>query len=169
MFCPGCGYQITAGHVRYCPGCGFRLDGVTDLLARNGEPGSQGPQAQPQALANLSERQKGVRLGVKLILLSVVLFPIFLALSVLFDSPGPLLPPATIFLAGIAWSLYSAIFGEEGLPARPVKTPPRPRDLIMPVRQSVTAPTVGPHGPQTREPVHPPSVTEHTTNLLKDE
>src|SRR5687768_18445781 len=109
MFCPGCGYQITAGHVRFCPGCGFRLDGVKDLLARNGEPVSQ----EPQSPANLSERQKGVRLGVKLVLLSVVLFPIFLALSVLFDSPGPLLPPATIFLTGIAWSLYSAIFGEE--------------------------------------------------------
>lgn len=162
MFCPGCGYQIAAGHVRFCPGCGFRLDGVTDLLARNGEPVSQ----QPQASTNLSERQKGVRLGVKLILLSVVLFPIFLALSVLFDSPGPLLPPATIFLSGIAWSLYSAIFGEEALPVRPARMPAPPRELIMPVRQSVTAPTVG---PQTREPVHPPSVTEHTTNLLKDE
>jgi hypothetical protein len=165
MFCPGCGYQITAGHVRFCPGCGFRLDGVTDLLARNGEPVSQISQAR----TDLSERQKGVRLGVKLVLLSVVLFPIFLALSVLFDSPGPLLPPATIFLSGVAWSLYSAIFGEEGFPALPAKMPPRPPGLIMPVRQSVTAPTVGPHGPQTREPVHPPSVTEHTTNLLKDE
>ena len=165
MFCPGCGYQITAGHVRFCPGCGFRLDGVTDLLARNGEPVSQNSQVS----TNLSERQKGVRLDVKLVLLSVVLFPIFLALSVLFDSPAPLLPPATIFLSGVAWSLYSAIFGEEGFPARAAKMPPRPPELIMPVRQSVTAPTVGPHGAQTREPAHPPSVTEHTTNLLKDE
>ena len=165
MFCPGCGYNITASHVRFCPGCGFRLDGVTDLLARNGEPVTQ----QPQAGTTLSERQRGVRLGVKLILLSVVLFPVFLGLSVLVDSPGPLLPPATIFLAGIAWTLYSAIFGEENVPARFAQMPQRPRELIMPVRQSITAPTVGTHGPQTREPVSPPSVTEHTTNLLKDE
>ncbi len=168
MFCPGCGYQITAGHVRFCPGCGFRLDGVTDLLARNGEPVSQQSQ-QSKASADLSERQKGVRLGVKIILLSVVLFPIFLGLSVLFDSPGPLLPPATIFLAGIAWTLYSAIFGEERLPAQVAQMPPRPHELLMPVRQSVTAPNIGSQNPQTREPVHPPSVTEHTTNLLKDE
>ncbi|HJQ69180.1 MAG TPA: zinc ribbon domain-containing protein [Blastocatellia bacterium] len=167
MFCPGCGYHITAGHVRFCPGCGFRLDGVTDLLARNGEPAGQ----QPKASEGLSERQKGVRLGVKLILLSVVLFPVFLALSILFDSPGPLLPPATIFLAGAAWSLYSAIFGEANPPPPFAHIEQRQRELIMPMRQGITAPGLGAHGPQTRErePAHPPSVTEHTTNLLKDE
>src|SRR5687767_4307037 len=128
MFCPGCGYQITAAQVRFCPGCGFRLDGVTDLLARAGEPVS----LEPQTSTNLSERQKGIRLGVKLILLSVVLFPVFLALSVLFDSPGPLLPPATIFLSGLAWSLYSALFGEQSFSSQQAQIQSRPRGLVMP-------------------------------------
>jgi len=163
MFCPGCGYQITAAQVRFCPGCGFRLDGVTDLLARAGEPAP--PESQKSA--NLSERQKGVRLGVKVILFSVVLFPIFLGLSVVFDSPGPLMPPVTIFLAGLAWSLYSALFGEEGPPPQQAQMPPRPRELVMPVRQNITAPGVGAQRPQ--EAALPPSVTERTTNLLKDE
>ena len=165
MYCPGCGYQTTEGSVRYCPGCGFRLDGVTQLLARSGEPvGSE-----PEALAGLSQRQVGLRVGVKLILLSVVLFPIFLGLSFIFDSPIPLFPSVTLFLGGLAWTLYSQLFGENVLPPKQSQFPASPRGLALPSRQSV--PNTGFISNQSNAPatVHPPSVTERTTNLLKDE
>jgi hypothetical protein len=141
------------------------LDGVTELLARDGDPAPH----KPQKSGALSERQKGIRLGVKLILLSVVLFPVFLGLSVLFDSPGPLMPPVTIFLAGLAWSLYSALFGDDSLPVQRVQMPPRPRELTLPDRQSV--PTTGSMSdrPAVSQAGPPASVTERTTNLLKDE
>ena len=165
MYCPGCGYQTAAGQVRFCPGCGFRLDGVTELLAREGEPvGGQSELALP-----LSERQQGIRLGVKLILLSVVLFPIFVGLSVLFDSPGPLMPPVTIFLAGLGWSLYSALFGDQSLPAQQAQIQSRPRELFMPERQSVQTTGSMAERPAVRQAIPPASVTERTTNLLKDE
>ena len=165
MYCPGCGYQTAEGQVRFCPGCGFRLDGVTELLAREGEP----VEGQTQMPLPLSERQQGIRLGVKLILLSVVLFPIFLGLSILFDSPGPLMPPVTIFLAGLGWSLYSALFGNESLPAQQAQIDARPRGLVMPVRHSVQTTGSMAERPAVPQAIPPASVTERTTNLLKDE
>ena len=166
MYCPGCGYKAAEGAVRFCPGCGFRLDGVTELLARAGEPVASG---QPETAGGLSQRQIGLRIGVKLILLSLVLSPIFLGLSFLFDSPVPLFPPVTLFLAGLAWSLYSYIFGENVLPTTRAQIPARPRELALPQRHSV--PNTGFISDQPRAPAaaHPPSVTERTTNLLKDE
>jgi hypothetical protein len=166
MFCPGCGYHTAAGQVRFCPGCGFRLDGVTELLAREGEPLGR----QPQTPTMLSEREKGIRLGVKVILLSVVLFPIFLGVSVLFDSPGPLLPPVTIFLAGLTWSIYCALFGERNLPVQQAyQIHPGPRELLMPGRHSVPNTGAMPERPAVPQAIPPASVTERTTNLLKDE
>ena len=160
MYCPGCGYQTTEGAVRFCPGCGFRLDGVTELLTRAGEP---------EAPAALSQRQMGLRIGVKIILLSLVLSPVFLGLSFLFDSPVPLFPPVTLFLAGLAWALYSYIFGENVLPPKQAQIPARPRELALPQRQSVPNTGFISKQPQAPATVHPPSVTERTTNLLKDE
>lgn len=165
MYCPGCGYQTDEGKVRFCPGCGFRLDGVTALLARAGEPVT----SEPETSADLSQRQAGLRIGVKLILLSVVLCPVFLGLSFLFDSPVPLFPPVTLFLAGVAWTLYSQLFGENILSPKQAQIPARPRGLVLPVHQSV--PNTGFISNQSPAPAtaHPPSVTERTTNLLKDE
>ncbi len=165
MYCPGCGYQTAEGAVRFCPGCGFRLDGVTELLARAGEPVT----GEPKATVGLSQRQVGLRIGVKIILLSVVLFPVFLGLSFLFDSPVPLFPPVTLFLAGSAWALYCQLFGENILPLKQARIPARPRELALPQRQSV--PNTGFISNQSPAPAtaHPPSVTERTTNLLKDE
>jgi hypothetical protein len=165
MYCPGCGYQAAEGKVRFCPGCGFRLDGVTELLARAGEPVGR----EPETPASLSQRQSGLRLGVKLILLSVVLCPVFLGLSFLFDSPVPLFPPVTLFLAGLAWALYSHLFGEDGLSPKQAQIPARPRELALPVHQSVPNTGFIPKQSQAPAILNPPSVTERTTNLLKDE
>ena len=165
MYCPGCGYQTTEGAVRFCPGCGFRLDGVTQLLARAGEP----VKYEPETSEDLSQRQIGLRIGVKLMLLSVVLTPVFLGLSFFFDSPVPLFPPVTLFLAGLAWSLYSHLFSENVLPPRQDRISARQRELALPNSQTVL--TTGSISNQSHAPasVHPPSVTERTTNLLKDE
>ena len=165
MYCPGCGYQTTESKVRFCPGCGFRLDGVTELLARAGEPVT----GVPESTADLTQRQIGLRIGVKIILLSIVLSPIFLGLSFFFDSPVPLFPPVTLFLAGLAWTLYSYMFGENVLPPKQAQIPARPRELALPQRQSVPNTGFMVNQPQAPATAHPPSVTERTTNLLKDE
>ncbi len=111
-----------------------------------------------------------MRRGAKLMFFSVFLFPVFLLLSIISDSPGPLFVPFMLFMAGLAWMLYARLFGEELLPLDRLSSR---RDLSA----SAERPALG--GPQfvpaqhfdqrranTAEIVPPPSVTENTTKLL---
>jgi hypothetical protein len=152
--------------MRFCSRCGLRLDGVTLLLDNDGSIAPPAPQSQP---GKAKIRQKGVRLGVKLIFLSIVLFPIFFAMAVTrdVDSPAPLLIPLTVFLTGLTSLLYSVIFEEERSPAkqRPQHLQERERNqnmVLPPPPASVTAP----RRVNTADMIHSPSVTENTTNLL---
>src|SRR5438270_6017712 len=108
MFCPRCAQQQLNDESRFCPRCGLPLAGVASLLASEGAVQGQG--SAPSDKSN--GRRADIRRGAKIIFLSAVLAPVFLALGIAFDSPGPLLVPATIFLAGLSWLLYSLFFGE---------------------------------------------------------
>jgi hypothetical protein len=98
----------------------------------------------------------------------VVLFPLFFGLCFPADSPGPLIIPATVFLAGLAWMLSHRLFTEESAPAPPriqplavsrqVASPPPPAPAAV-----FSAPRANPAGIAP-----PPSVTEPTTGLLND-
>jgi hypothetical protein len=142
---------------------------VTVLLDNEGSlaPPAQGPQ--PDAV---SARQKGVRLGVKLIFSSVVLFPIFLAISLSpsTNSPGPLLVPLTVFLLGLTRMLYSVIFEQERASTKykPQYLQPRPvnqQAALPPPPASVT----NSRRINTGDMAPSPSVTENTTRLLDNE
>lgn len=105
---------------------------------------------------------------------SGVLMPIFFGLSILFDGPGPLLIPITIFFAGLSLLLYSRIFGEEILPAvnrqaRPSRLETPLDSLALPPASGVRVNSVGGQRVRTAELVQPPSVTENTTRLLDSE
>ena len=167
MYCPRCGNQPASERVRFCPSCGFRLDGVSDLLARDGVPTNMlnVPSTIIPQSAEPSERRKGIRRGAKLLFFSVVLFLPVLAWSIAIDHPGPLLLLSTLFLAGIFWMLYYRLFGDERPPAprqtQPVYFGPPPQQAYFPQQQSV---------PAYRGPVEPPkehSVIEHTTRSLE--
>lgn len=102
---------------------------------------------------------------------SLMLLPIFFALSFEFDSPVPLFPPAVIFLAGLTSTLYSWIFGEEIIHAKQ-KTPAAFADAIadssaLPPPSFRQLGDLRTAGVNTAEIIHPPSVTERTTNLLE--
>src|SRR5258705_11885462 len=56
-----------------------------------------------------------MRQGAKLMFLSAVLFPFAIILCAIFDTPGPMIIPFTVFVAGLSWTLYSRLF-IEGLP-----------------------------------------------------
>jgi zinc-ribbon domain len=168
MYCPRCGNQPASERVRFCPSCGFRLDGVADLLARDGVPA--GPLNIPQSnfiqSGEPSERKKGIRRGAKLVFFSMAMFLPFLAFSISIDSAGPLVLPASIFFAGIFWMIYYRLFGDENAPA-PKSRPdppyfgPPPQNASLPPPQSV---------PVYRSPVETPkehSVVEHTTRSLE--
>lgn len=105
---------------------------------------------------------------------SAVLFPIFLALSFVFDSPGPLFVPATVFLAGFAMTLYALIFSDE-IP-RPQDLPTRASELRSAFGKPALSPgtnnwaaTANARHVSTSELAQPPSVTENTTKLLVDD
>ena len=167
MFCPRCSLQQTSEEVRFCPGCGFQLNVVSELLSTNGALIAR--EAETKRKVSLL-RPKGVRIGAKLIFLSLFLLPFAIMFSVRFDSPIPFLFPSTIFLMGIAQVLYTLLFGEHD---QSEMTEPHDvglsasRRISLPAAQ--TAPiTINDSRRNTAEMVRPPSVTEHTTQLLDD-
>ena len=164
MYCPSCGQQV-AGETNFCPRCGFYFGVVRDLLATGGA--SSTPQEFPQK-REMSERQKGIRVGAKLLFIAVGVLPVFFGFCFLADGPGPLLVPFTLFLIGILWMLYARLFREPDSFARPglgaaVPTVARRVAMLASPADSVggaLSPRIN-----TAE-IAPPSVTEHTTNFL---
>jgi hypothetical protein len=148
--------------MRFCPSCGFRLDGVVELLARDGVPTNPLP---PPQSNEPSQRRKGIRRGAQITFFSLVLFvPVFAFAVEVVNHPGPLVIPATIFLTGIFWMLYYRLFGDEAAPAprpaQPAQFGPPPQQAYLPPQQSA---------PAHRPPVEPPrqqSIVENTTRSL---
>jgi hypothetical protein len=173
MFCPNCGQQQIAGSTKFCPRCGTPLAGLAEWLAAGG---TLVPAPAAQRLpAPLTPRRKGVRRGAKLMFLSGVLLPIFIAMSVAVESPGPLVVSLVLFFAGLSLLLYARLFGED---APPAADRPAQQQFVPGTAQGVTAlpPAADARindfarrGVRTAELARPPSVTENTTRLLDDE
>ncbi len=108
MYCPKCGLAIV-DQARFCSRCGFQLDGLAAMLSNNGlsSPGNNVKINDKPLL-----QRPSIRRGAKMIFASIVASPVFLALSIGVDTPAPLLVPLTLFLGGIFWILYFALFGE---------------------------------------------------------
>ena len=168
MYCPRCGNQPASDRVRFCPSCGFRLDGVADLLARDGVPAGalNPPQTNALRSGEPSERKQGIRRGAKMLFFSLAMFLPIVGFCAVVEHPLPLILPGSLFLAGIFWMIYYRIFGDENAPA-PKRQPeqiyfgPPPQHASLPPQQSV---------PVYRSPLEAPnehSVVEHTTRSLE--
>lgn len=161
MYCPRCGNQPASDRVRFCPSCGFRMDGVADLLMRDGVPTNPLP---PPQTNEPSQRRKGIRRGAKMIFFSLALLVPVGALSIAADEPGLLFLPLTLFLAGIFWMLYYRLFGDEAAPApkpsQPAQFGPPPQHAYFPSRQSAPA-----YSPPVEKPQEH-SVVDNTTRSL---
>jgi hypothetical protein len=121
----------------------------------------------------MTARRRGMRRGAKLMFICAVLLPAVLLLAFEDDAPGPLLLVFTTFLAGLAWLVYSWLFGDNVLPVG--KSAGR-RDLgaagdrpALGAPQFTPAPLFNGQRANTGEIYHPPSVTENTTKLLDKE
>lgn len=116
MFCPNCAEPQSNEATQFCSKCGFPTKGVKQLLETDGNIEFE---------TELSPRQTGIRQGVKLILLSLILFPAFVLLSALFPGNDRLVESSpdntmfdqigwavlwTIFLAGAARIGYAYLF-----------------------------------------------------------
>jgi hypothetical protein len=167
VYCPRCSQPQSSDDAGFCTRCGFQLALVKELLVTGGAPPAN---ANDFHVSSLTSGRKGVRRGTKLIFFSIILLPLFFGLSFILDSPGPLVPPAIIFLAGLASILYSSIFGEDLPRAK------QPFSSTFPEisKYRTLTPSAVPLRPElndvrveTAEIISPPSVTEHTTNLLR--
>jgi hypothetical protein len=182
MYCPQCGQQQAPGEVRFCSRCGLPLGGVHQLLAHGGALPNYNPPAatEPQ---EPSARRRGVKQGVTMIMLGLMLTILFGILSSYLNTPEMFTAIAAVigFVGGPLRILYAAIFEEgakpqyQAMPAYYVTpaTPPvlhaPPRHAALPPQQSAPPVPNWPRRPNTAELVSPPSVTENTTRLLDRE
>ncbi len=179
MFCPQCGQQQPSEELRFCSRCGFPLHGVVQLLATGGQPLVPQMQGMPR---QRSPRYEGVKQGVSLFLIGMVLVPLVAVFSTLIlRRPEMFVPPVAIicFVGGLMRIIYALIF-QEGAKSMAQYEPPAYIPPAVPQQQQMsggaarlgalppqrTVPASGWRRPDTAELVQPPSVTENTTKLL---
>jgi hypothetical protein len=157
------------------------MEGTMQVLSHGGML----PQYQPPpGEKTISPRRKGVKQGVMLMLIGVLLVPIFGVMSSF--APGnrlenffafwAALSAIICFVGGPLRMLFAAIF-EEGAPKYQFPMPPTYNPTAIPPPARVAAlppPAVNPASqwrqrPQTAEITQPPSVTDSTTRLLDKE
>ncbi len=186
MFCPNCGQRQISNEARFCPACGFMLEVVGELMANGGRMHWRPPQQQAGS-QELSPRQKGIRQGAMIMLLTLLAVPLLAIFGVaMLGFPGEIVALAAVGLpvGGFLRIVYSLLFESNApaLPAAPhptyvpppaipnyLGTPPPQQSHALPPRQAAPIPT--PARPQrynTGELMEPPraSVTDHTTRLL---
>ena len=179
MFCPRCGQQQATDSMRFCSRCGFAMEGTMHILAHGGMLPRYQP---PEGEKTISPRRKGVKQGVLLMLIGLLVVPIFGVMSSF--APGRLenvfaffaaVSAIICFVGGPLRMLFAAVF-EEG--ARQYQVPPPSTynaPAMPPARVSALPPApVNPAAhwrqrPQTAEIIAPPSVTDSTTKLLDKE
>jgi hypothetical protein len=173
MHCPRCGQQQFSAEVHFCNSCGFSLDRVKELLVSDGvSPTPEKESQQPEE----SPRRKGVRQGVKLFFICLVLA----ALTTRMGNRRADFLPMMFFMAALLRILYAVIFQkgaprkkkqEDSLPSAPITTEQlgtATRGNALPPSQGVPVAAFKTQRVQTAEMVSPPSVTEHTTKLLNE-
>ena len=124
MTCPKC--SQSSNDAQFCSRCGSPLERRAESLAPARQPEAREAEKEDE---RFSPRQKGVRQGIKLMLLSIVLIPAYLLLAALFpandklveshvsDTPFEKISQAvlfTIFMCGLARLIY-AYFFERGV------------------------------------------------------
>ena len=173
MYCPKCGQQQVSEEMRFCSKCGFGLSGLPEWLARGGVHAGGVPAKRETEVHPLSARRKGIRRAAKLMFLSGVLFPIYLAASLAIDEGAPMILPVMLFFISLVWMLYARLFSDKNAPVKsqaqtPNLGPTSARDALPPPT-NMPIPNLGRQQVKTNELAQPPSVTENTTRLLDNE
>ena len=176
MFCPQCGQERTSHATSFCSRCGFLLTGVSDLLQTGGirtiEEGG-------------SPRSRGIRMGIFMLLLTVVIAPIMGILSVFLFRAAPWPMGVTMFLIGGAGLLriaYAVMFESNTkktslresktsdlIEELPIEGNPNVAGSLPPQRETTASTYSRPAAGiwlDTNE-LEPASVTENTTKLLE--
>ena len=174
MYCPRCGQQQISDEMKFCSRCGLPISGLAEWVAGGGVPATN---AAVKKVSARSPRRKGIRRGAKLMFLSGVLLPVFLAPSLALGEGGPMIIPALVFFVGLTIMLYSRLFGEdipsfESDPAQTSRLAAGSEASALPPASNIPIHNAGDFArprARTNELAQRPSVTEHTTKLLDQE
>lgn len=171
MYCPQCSQEQLAEEMRFCSRCGFPLAMVSQLVRNGGALAG----VDAEAKRRLSPRQKGIRWGVILMIISVLLVPVAAMMTeVEKDFAVLFIPTFLIFVIGLVRLLHAYLLAQNTPTKNERPTTARTPSLAgayqpaLPVSQSI--PVTNWRQPvNTAEMAPQPSVTDHTTKLLSDE
>ena len=172
MYCPQCSQEQVSEEMRFCSRCGFPLAIVSQLVKGGGA--LEG--FDPDAKGELSPRQKGVRWGLILMIVSTLLVPLSALMTAMKSDFFVLFVPVlALFVLGLGRLLHAYLLAQrtpkgidKSLAAKGTKQLPVARTSALPGAQSIPAATWK-QPVNTSEMAHPVSVTENTTRLLNDE
>lgn len=178
MFCPQCSQRQISEEMRFCSGCGFPLEVVSQLVRNDGvltTPVRKDGDA-------LSPRQRGIRKAAIPLIVSAVLTPIVgMMTAIESDFLVLFLPVLLVFAFGLAFLLYALFLEPKGNQKNEAPSltaaAARAKQLNAAGRAGLPAAQNLPianaanwrQPANTSEMIQPPSVTDHTTKLLKDE
>jgi hypothetical protein len=171
MYCPQCSQEQVTEEMRFCSRCGFPLAIVSQLVAGGGVLAGFDSEGKRQ----LSPRQKGIRWGALLMIISGVLIPIVALMTAMKSDFFVLfLPVLMVFLIGLARLLHAYLLAQKtptknsSLSAAKTNLLPDAHRSALPAGQSFPA-TNWKQPVNTSEMAQPLSVTENTTKLLTNE
>jgi hypothetical protein len=172
MYCPQCSQEQVSEEMRFCSRCGFPLAIVSELVRGGGA--LEG--FDPETKGELSPRQKGVRWGLILMILSLLLVPLVAVMTAMKHDFGVLFVPVlVIFVLGLGRLLHAYLLAARA-PAETAKALPTKRTTQLPGERTSVLPagryipvTNWKQPPNTSEMATRVSVTENTTRLLNDE
>jgi hypothetical protein len=171
MYCPQCSQEQVSEEMRFCSRCGFPLAIVSQLVRNGGAL----PGFNPEAKVQLSPRQKGVRWGVMLMIISALLVPLSaLATAIEEDFAVLFIPVFVIFVFGLGRLLHAYLLAQktptenERPSAAKARSLPGAHQTALPAAQTI--PVTNWRQPvNTSEMARPFSVTDNTTRLLNDD
>ena len=177
MFCPKCSQPQASEETQFCSHCGLSLNNLKEIVSAGGISKDSGDKRSP--------RQKGMRQGVMLMVLSLILIPAYVLLAPLFPANDRLVESAvsdtpfekisqaillTIFLLGLARMLYARLFQASTSDAErdgdPAQLQGSRSHQALPPAQGIPVGGFGSWRANTGEIAKPASITEHTTKSL---
>ena len=175
MFCPQCGQERVSVATNYCNRCGFLLTGATELLSTGGMI----PRSDASVNSAASPRNRGLKQGLFIFLLSFLVVPIVAILTIAVNAEpfAVVISAILLFVGGLLRMAYAMLF--ESTSATTEQHDPAIRSIsgqrsdphgLPPQREMpVSAYTAPPGNWRDTNDLEPASVTENTTKLLAEE
>ena len=178
MFCPNCGQERISTETSFCSRCGFLLTGTSELI----ETGGIIPQSTTSGVKGSSPRNKGLKQGLFIFLLTFLVVPIvaIFTIAINVEPYAVAICAIALFVGGLLRMAYALMFESNGAENATVghdvnQLINRQRTAAaLPPQHSVPIPADVPFRAATgtwrdTRDLQPPSVTDGTTKLLEKE